>query len=89
MRLKGRVDLTQRDIVLALRKAGAKVLILSNVGNGCADLAVGFRGRLLLMEVKSPKGRLTPDELFFYDNWLEYMVVVYSVEDALKAIGAI
>jgi hypothetical protein len=89
MRIHGKIDKNQHDVVLALRKAGAKVLILSDLGKGCPDLAVGFRGNLILMEVKAKGGRLTPDELFFYDNWCEYMVVVYSVEDALKAVGVI
>lgn len=43
----------------------------------------------MLMEVKSKGGRLSTDELHFYDNWCEYMVVVDSVEAALRAIGAI
>jgi hypothetical protein len=89
MRLKARVDKNQSDIVFALRRAGAKVLLLHQKGEGCPDLLVGFRGKLLLMEVKSKGGRLTVDELYFYDNWMEYMVVVYSVDDALRAIGAI
>ena len=87
MRKIARTDKNQAEIVFALRQAGAKVLPLHQIGNGCADLLVGFRGRLLLMEVKSKGGRLTSDELFFYDNWMEYMVVVYSIDDALKAIG--
>jgi hypothetical protein len=39
------------------------------------------------MEIKSPGGRLTDDELDFYHQWQEVEVVVYSVEDALKAMG--
>lgn len=89
MRLKSRVDKNQVAIVEALRKAGAKVLMLHQHGQGVPDALVGFRGRLLLMEFKSKGGRLTPDELSFYDNWMEYMVVVYSPEEALRYIGAV
>jgi Holliday junction resolvase len=89
MRFIAKTDKNQREIVLALRKIGAKVLLLHQVGSGCPDLAVGYRGRLLLMECKSKNGRLTDDEQYFYREWTEYMVVVYSVEDALLAIGAI
>jgi hypothetical protein len=89
MRIIARVDKNQVAIVSALRQAGAKVLMLHQHGSGCPDALVGFRGKLLLMEFKSKGGRLTPDELSFYDNWTEYMVVVYSVDDALKAIGVI
>ena len=89
MRIHGRTDKNQRDIVSALRKAGARVAITSDLGNGYADLVVGFRGTMMWMECKSKGGRLTQDELSFYSEWCPYMVVVYSVEDALKAIGAI
>jgi hypothetical protein len=89
MRIHGRTDKNQTEIVKALRKAGARVAITSSLGDGYADLVVGFRGEMKWMECKGKGGRLTPDELVFYDNWCEYMVVVYSVEDALKAIGAI
>lgn len=88
MRHIARVDNNQAEIVQALRQAGAKVQPTHQMGSGVADLIVGFRGRLLWMEVKSKGGRLTPDEMYFYDNWMEYMVVVYSVEEALQAIGA-
>jgi hypothetical protein len=94
MRYKGRIDRNQHDIVLALRDIGADVAITSNLGNGFADLLVqyneiGYGKKLLLMEIKSKGGRLTEDERYFYDRFHECMVVVYSVEDALKAIGAI
>ena len=88
MRLIARVDKNQVEIVTALRRAGARVLLLHQHGQGVPDALVGFRGRLLLMEFKSPGGRLSEDELAFYDNWMEYMVVVYSAEEALKYIGA-
>jgi Holliday junction resolvase len=88
MRFRGKVDLNQREIVEALRKAGAKVAITSNLGNGYGDLVVGFRGVMMWMEIKSKGGRLTQDEKVFYSDWAEYTVVVYSVEDALKAVGA-
>lgn len=88
MRQIARVDKVQAEIVQALRSAGAKVKLLHQMGGGCPDLLIGFRGTLLLMEVKSKGGRLTQDEVEFYDEWCQYMVVVYSVEEALKAIGA-
>jgi hypothetical protein len=89
MRIHGRTDKNQTEIVQALRKAGAVVLILSNQGEGCPNILTGFRGNLMLMEIKSKGGRLTQDEKEFYSKWLPYMVVVYSIEDALKAVGVI
>jgi hypothetical protein len=52
-----RVDSTQVGIVLALRKTGASVQHLHTIGKGCPDLLVGYRGRNILIEVKSDGGR--------------------------------
>ena len=88
MRLRGRIDKAQNEIVIALRGVGAKVLILSNVGQGCPDLLCKFRGTLYLLEVKSKGGRLTEQERDFFDDWQEVTTVVYNSDEALKAIGA-
>ena len=77
MRIRGagnRVDANQRAIVVALRKIGCSVAILSPVGDGVPDLLVGFRGKTFLLEVKDytqppSKRRLTPDEQLFFDTW--------------------
>lgn len=87
MRKRGRVDKTQAEIVLALRAAGAKVAILSNVGGGVPDLLALYNGTLLLIECKSKGGRMTEEEQAFYNEWQDCMVVVYSAEEALEAIG--
>jgi Holliday junction resolvase len=89
MRLRGKVDLNQREIVEALRKAGGKVAITSNLGGGFPDLLCKFRGTLYLLEVKSKGGRLTQEERDFFDDWQEVTTVVYTIEDALKAVGVI
>ena len=93
MRRAAKVDLNQAQIVLALRKAGAKVEMLHQLGNGIPDILVGFRGQLLLMEIKDgslpPSGRkLTPDEQEWHDAWNGYPVyVINSVTEALDKIS--
>lgn len=88
MRRIARVDRNQAGIVFALRAASAKVKLLHQLGDGTPDLLVKRpEGGLLLMEVKMPGERLTEDEQVFYNEWKEDMVVVYSIEDALSAIG--
>jgi len=88
MRHIAKTDKNQAEIVAALRKIGARVLLLHQHGSGCPDLLVGFRDELKLMEVKYQNGKLTQDEDGFYDEWRPYMVVVRNPEEALKAIGA-
>lgn len=95
MRRAAKVDDNQREIVAALRRAGATVRDLSRVGEGCPDLLVGFRGRNWLVEVKRPKatgqraGRTTPAQDEFLAGWRGHAVVVWTVEEALQAIGAL
>ena len=83
-----RTDKNQQQIVDALRDIGASVLTLHTVGHGCPDLAVGFRGVTYFLEVKSKKGKLTPAEKAFLAQWRGRAAVVRSVDDALRAIGA-
>lgn len=73
----------------ALRKNGASVLVLSRVGQGCPDLAVGYRGLTYFMEVKADKGKLTPAEQEFFDTWKGRAAVVHSPAEALRAIGVV
>jgi hypothetical protein len=82
-----RVDANQAEIVDVLRQLGASVLILSRVGQGCADLAVGLRGETFFLEVKTDKGKLTPAEKEFMDSWRGHYAIVRTPEEALKAIG--
>ena len=94
MRRANRIDDNQNDIVTALRKAGATVRIISQ-GEGIPDLLVGFRGETMLMEVKDgnkpPSARtLTDAEKKFFDDWRGgLLVIVESVEDALKMLEGI
>src|SRR5258708_625926 len=67
-------DKNQKSIVKALRKVGASVADLADVGNGIPDLLVGYRGQLWLMEIKNPKtayGRsgLNKEQLAFEASW--------------------
>lgn len=84
-----RTDANQTAIVEALRAAGCSVVILSSLGHGVPDLLCGYQGRAMVLECKVEKGRLTPDEARWWDDWRGPGMVVYSVDDALAAIGAI
>jgi hypothetical protein len=91
MRLAARVDANQKEVVTALRKIGASVLVLSMVGKGCPDLLVGFRGKNFLMEVKDgskplSQRALTDDEDAFLASWKGVAYIVYSAEQAIKLL---
>ena len=84
LRYDAKRDENEPDIVEALEAVGAKVLRLDDV-----DLIVGFRDRLYMLEVKTPKGRLNKKQQRFFREWAGYVYIIRSVDDALKRIGAI
>lgn len=89
MRYHGRTDLLQKEIVMGLRQAGAKVAITSSLGNGFPDLLVKYRGVLHLLEVKTKGNKLTDEETLFFSDWCDVTTVIYTLEDALRVIGVI
>ena len=88
-RRRGRVDFNQPEIVQALRDVGAQVTSMADLGNGVSDLLVSFRGEWTVMEIKDGTGKLTPDERAWIEDARAPVTVVRSVDDALRAIGAI
>lgn len=83
MRRAARVDATQEQIVSALRAAGARVWVIGLP----VDLLVGYAGRLMLMECKSPKGRKTPLQAKFMAEWADMPIsLVDGPEAALRAL---
>jgi hypothetical protein len=63
IRRNPRRDRNERELVAALRKGGAMVLLLS--GEDLPDLLIGHRGRWVLAEVKAPRGRVKPGQAHF------------------------
>lgn len=93
-RRAARIDANHTEIVRALRDVGAGVQSLAAIGKGCPDLLVGFRGECFCLEVKDgtkkPSAQaLTPDEERWEENWPGHYRVVRSVDEALRAIGAL
>jgi len=91
MRRAAKIDSNQNEIVEALRRCGASVLITSQLKN-CFDILVGYNGINYIVEIKDGKKppsqrKLTQGEIKFRDNWRggKYYVIE-SVEDALKMI---
>lgn len=76
-------DLNEREIVDALRKAGATVVQLDRP----VDLLVGYRRRTVLIEVKSKGGKLNEAQREFFGDWRGGdLLTVWSVEQALLCI---
>jgi len=86
-----KVDTNHKEIVKALREAGATVVSLASMKHGCPDLLVGYAGETLLMEVKKDaKAKFTSDQLDFMGKWKGGAVSrVDSVDAAIRALGII
>ena len=75
----------------ALRKLGASVLHLHTIGKGAPDIAIGYKGRNALIEIKDgtkpPSARkLTPDEQKFHDEWRGQVAIIESIDEAIAFI---
>ena len=94
MRRAAKVDVTQAEIVAALKGAGATVQHLHSVGQGCPDLLAGYHGKNWLIECKpnigSPsKRKLRDNQKEWHDGWKGQVATVETPEAALAIIGAI
>ena len=87
MRYAAKVDKNQKEIVLALRLAGAYVWIIGLP----VDLLVGFKGHTFLVEVKvGPRKRLTALQDDFFKNWPgSTLARIDGPEAALRMIGVL
>ena len=82
-----RVDANQAEIVADLRKVGATVQHLHEVGDGCPDILVGFRGVNYLIEIKTLGGPLRRSQVEWHTLWRGQAAVAHTSEEALRIIG--
>ena len=86
-----RIDTNHKEIVKALREAGATVVSMASLKHGTPDILVGYAGETMLMEIKKDaKAKFTPDQIDFIGKWKGGAVSrVDSVDAALRALGVI
>ena len=79
-----RTDANHGEIVQAYRDHGWRVLSLARLGDGAPDLLVADQAEQLhLVEVKTPKGRMRPQQEYFTaQGW--FVRVVRSVDDVRR-----
>ena len=93
MRKACRVDANQPEIVKALRKRGAFVLITSQLKNAF-DLLVGYNGKLYIVEVKDGNKPPSQRKLTEGEQRCKYALesvgvtyhIINSVDEALKML---
>ncbi len=89
VRRAARLDSNHNEIVAALRDIGATVTSLAAVGCGVPDLLCGYGFKNFLLEIKSEKGKLDEFQKVYHRMWKGQIVVVRTVDEALRAIVAI
>ncbi len=84
-----RIDTTQSEIVLILRRLGFGVALLSPLGHGYPDLLVSSPDgrRLVLAEIKTRQGVLKPSQKAWHAAWPGPVHIWRSIEDALATFG--
>ena len=83
-----RVDTTHAQIRDGLRDLGVTVFDASMFGRGFPDLVCGYRGQLVLLEVKTPGGKLRQSQIDFFVLFQDCPVyVVESLQQALVKLG--
>ena len=92
MRVRGRIDDNQKEVVSQLRKLGVSVAITSMLGKGFPDLVLGHQNKNFLIELKDgskTKSRktLTEDEEKFFNDWRGQVDKCESLDDICRIIG--
>ena len=84
MRQNARVDNTHAEIRDVFRKEYRfSWLDLHTVGHGCPDGILGCPpGVNILVECKSPRGKLSDNQVIFHTNWQGPIVVLKSADEA-------
>ena len=87
MRAK-RVDVNQKEIVVALRQLGFSVTDLSAVGKGCPDLLAGRNGITYLLEIKrDKKAKFTAHQIEWQNAWKGGIFArIESIDDVLNLL---
>lgn len=84
---RGNTDSNQKQIVKDLRRCGYSVISLHGVGSGVPDLLVCDSSRCHLIEIKAPKGKLSPSQIEFMERWRGPKIhVCHSTEEVLKVL---
>jgi hypothetical protein len=86
------VDENQAEIVECLRAIpDLTVMLLSDVGRGCPDVMVGYRGANFLFEIKNPKKpkadqEFTEDQRKFHGSWKGQALKVFSLKEIVTTL---
>lgn len=76
-----RVDSNHAEMKGAFQRLGCSVLDLSRVGSSVPDLLIAFGCVAVLVEVKTPKGRVKPGQEAFRREWGGWAAIARDMAD--------
>lgn len=83
-------DANQGDILKELRKIPALDIIdLTEVGDDCPDILLGYQRKNWLVEIKTTTGRVKPGQKRHHREWPGQTAICRSLDDILRLIGLI
>lgn len=89
-RNKNHRDKNEKEIIRALERCGASVQRLCvPTAKGVPDLLVGIQSSNYLIEVKTEKGKLSPDQIKFKDEWKGQIFIIRSTQEAIDWIQSV
>lgn len=86
MRRAANVDSVQPEIAAGLKAAGVKVVYLHQLGKDVPDLLCGWRGKNILLEIKTGNDKLTVGQREWHDSWPGQVAVARNFQEAMDAI---
>ena len=81
-----KVDSNHGAIVNELRALGMSVQSLAKVANGAPDIAVGYAGVNLLVEIKVEGKKLNAEEIEWHATWLGQVATVTNSKQVVEVM---
>jgi hypothetical protein len=82
-----KVDANQHDILKKCESVGISTQSIHICGHGCPDAILGFNSFSMVIEIKMPGEKLTPDEVAWHEKWKGQVAIIHSFEEALALFG--
>ena len=84
--LPHRKDANHREIAQAFERLGCFVFDTSAVGGGYPDIVAATGEDVLMVEIKTPKGKLTNQQIDFIRRWPGTIHIISTVEQVAELV---
>ena len=78
-------DAVEDPLLDVARRMGASILPISETGGG--DVILGWRGSNIMVEIKSKRGRLTPAQVEFHEDWRGQISIIRTEAELVELLS--